>query len=152
MDNKASTFPARWLSISGALIALLGIVHLASTRGVMWGIPESVPGEFRKAFLFVFASTGAAVVFAGLLVLFAAYGIARMRTGVRALAFSSGIFTILLGVGAAIAMPQNAFSYVLLFLGLSILPPLMLLRRSRFESGDVLGFHREAPKEKRTLH
>jgi len=134
------------------MLVLLGIMDLASGPGVMRGIPESVSSEFRKAFLFMFASMGAAVVFAGLLVLAAAYGIARMRPGAKALAFSSGIFAILLGIGAVAAMPQNAFSYILLILGLSVLPPLMLMRQGWFEGGDVLGFHRDSPKDKRTLH
>jgi|GEM_PF-2161231 len=152
MKNASSVWSPRCLSVSGVLIILLGIVHLASAPGVMRGMPAAVPDEFQKAFIYLFAATGAAVIYCGLLILFAAYGIARMRPGARGLALCSGMFTILLGVGALAAMPQNAFSYILLILGLSILPPLILMRRARFEGGDVLGFHRDATKEKRTLH
>ena len=152
MTIKISAWGTRWLSISGVLIALLGVVHLAATPGVMGGIPESVPAEFRLAFLFMFAAAGLGVVFAGILIIGAAIGMARHWPGARILGFSAGIFTTLLGIGAVAAMPGNPFSYVLLFLGLSVLPSLVLSRRGRFEGGDVLDFHRDAPDEKRTFH
>jgi hypothetical protein len=152
MKSNAWIWSVRCLYVSGALIALLGVIHLVSGPGVRRAIPAEVPGEFQKAFMFMFAATGAAVIFAGILVMAAAYGIKRLRPGARMLAFASGLFAILVGAGAVAGMPRNLFSYGLLVLGISVLPPLMLMRRGRFEGGDVLGFHRDAPKDKRTLH
>ena len=142
----------RWLSVSGGLILLLGVIHLAAAPGTMRGIPETVPAEFRSAFLFMFASAGLAALFAGLMVLWGAYGVARQWRGAWTLALMSGLFAILMGAGAAAAMPRNPFSWLLLILGLSVLPPLILPLKARGGDGEVLDFRRDEPKEKRTIH
>lgn len=142
----------RWLSVSGGLILLLGVIHLASAPGTLRGIPETVPAEFRSAFLFMFASAGLAVLFAGLLVLWGAYGIARQWRGAWTLALMSGLFAILMGVGAVASMANNPFSWLLLALGLSVLPPLILPLKARRGDGGVLDFRRNEPGNKRTIH
>lgn len=142
----------RWITASGASILLLGVVHLASMPGVMRGVPGNLPEEFRRAFLFMFGAAGAAAVFAGLLVLWGGYGMARQWRGAWTLALLAGLFTAVMGGGAVAAMPRNPFSGLLLLAGLSVLPPLWMWVRGPRERGSVLDFRREEPGDRRTLH
>ena len=141
-----------WLWVVGIVIALLGVIHLASTPGVMRGLPEGVPGEYRSAFLFMFVAAGTAVLLAGVLVLWAAYGLARQWRGFWMLALVTAAFTIHLGGWAIASMPRNPFSYGLLAAGLLVLPPLILPLRSGPRRGEVLDFRRDEPADKRTIH
>ncbi len=152
MGNKPGGLYLTWLWIVGGVIALLGIIHLASAPGVMRGVPEGVPGEYRSAFLFMFVAAGTAVLLAGVLVLWAAYGLARQWRGFWMLALVTALFTIHLGGWAVAAMPRNPFSYGLLIAGLMVLPPLVLPLRSRPGTGAVLDFRRESSGDKRTIH
>jgi hypothetical protein len=142
----------RWLYLSGGLLLLLGAVHLAAAPGTLRAVPPEVPSEFKSAFLFMFCAAGLAVLLSGGLVLWSAYGLARQWRGFWTLALLSGLFIVLTGAGAALFMPRNPFSYLLLVLGLSVLPPLLLPQRERRGPGDVLDFRREEPDRKRTLH
>lgn len=142
----------KWLNLTGGLLLLLGIVHLAAAPGTLRGVPEGVPEEFRAAFLFFFAAAGAGVILCGLLVLWASYGLARQWRGSWTLGLMAGLFALLLGAGAVAAMPRNLFAYALLALGLGVLPALLRPLRGRPGSGEVVDFRREEPRDPRRLH
>lgn len=152
MGNRPGGLYLTWLRMTGGAIALLGVIHLASAPGVMRGIPEGVPGEYRSAFLFMFVAAGTAVLLSGFLVLWAAYGLARQWRGFWTLALVTAAFTIHLGGWAIAAMPRNPFSYGLVIAGLLVLPPLILPLRTRRGAGEVLDFRRDEPGDKRTIH
>ena len=142
----------RWLGISGAFAAFLGIAHLASAPEVMRRFPPDIPDEGRKIFLFMFLAAGASVVLTGGLMVWASAAIARRWRGFWSLGLASTLYMAALGAVAAMLMPSNAFSWMTLAAGLSALPPLFLLRRAWRGQGDVLEFRTDAPKEKRTIH
>jgi hypothetical protein len=148
---SGSWFP-RWLAISGAFAAFLGIAHLTSAPEVMRRVPPDIPEEGRKVFLFMFLAAGASVVLAGALMIWASAAIARRWRGFWTLGLVTGLYLAGLGAGAAMFMPSNAFAYLALAAGLSALPPLFLLRRAWRGQGEVLDFLPDKPRDKRTIH
>ena len=142
----------RWLGISGAFAAFLGIAHLGSAPEVMRRFPPDIPDDGRRIFFFMFLAAGASVVLAGALLIWSAVGTARRWRGFWSLGLVSGLYLAVLGGTAAALMPSNPFAYLVLASGLSALPPLFLLRRAWRGQGDLLDFRRDAPKEKRTFH
>ena len=144
-------FP-RGLGISGAFAAFLGIAHLGSAPEVMRRIPQEIPVEGQKIFLFMYLAAGASVLLDGALLICSAAGTARRWRGFWSLGLLAGLYLVLLGGAAAVLMPSNPFAYLVLASGLSALPPLFLLRRAWRGQGDVLEFRAEPPKEKRTFH
>jgi lysylphosphatidylglycerol synthetase-like protein (DUF2156 family) len=152
MGIRTTGIDTRWLYLFGGLLLLLGTVHLAAAPETLRAVPPEVPAEFKSAFLFMFCAAGLAVLLSGALVLWSAYGLARQWRGFWTLALLSGFVIVLMGVGAVLLMPRHPFAYLLLGLGLSVLPPLLLPLRKRRRPGDVLNFRREEPDRRRTLH
>ncbi len=132
MDGKTKVF--KWTRVMGILFLLLGILHVAATPLVIEAdYSGRLHGVGMTSAVFMFVSTGAAVIFAGILTIYSSGGLARGEEWAWAVAFMSGIFMLMVGVGAVISLvilsPQfSPQAYITLILALLQLVPLMTFR------------------------
>jgi hypothetical protein len=103
----------------------LGIVHIAGTPLVY---PAYAGSGFT--FLYMFLGTGAAVIFAGLLALFSTGGWERGERWAWAIQLRIGVFLLLLGIGAVIAMTENPFAYLMLIVAAVAALPVWVYRKA----------------------
>ena len=118
----------RWVRIAGWLVVALGAIHIAATPLVY---PTHAGDDLT--FLYMFLATGVAVIFAGLVVLFAARGWQRGERWAWAILLRTGVFLLLLGVGAVITMADNPFAYVMLILAVVAALPVWVYRKEFLE-------------------
>ncbi|HEX5753923.1 MAG TPA: hypothetical protein VFZ09_47505 [Archangium sp.] len=122
---------SRWARVSGGLIILLGLAHLALA------VPDGVravaplPREDAAALIMADIVTAVAVLLAGWLMLQGASGLGRAERWARTVVSSAGGFMVLVGVGYILATLGNPFAYVALLVALSsLVPPFLASRRS----------------------
>ena len=119
---------SQWVFAAGILIAILGLIHIAATPMVLKDLDE-LPKNVKDSLVYMYVTTGAAVVFAGLLAVYSSIGIKRSEGMARPLAVGVGVFMFLVGVGAVIVMPDNPFAYIGLVLALVEIAPLLVYRQ-----------------------
>ncbi|MFZ5645179.1 MAG: hypothetical protein ACOY46_16510 [Bacillota bacterium] len=118
----------RWVLTTGILILILGLIHIGATPIVYKMGFNGLQDGYGKTFLYMYVSTGAAVVFAGLLTIYCSSGLGKMERESWMMATGAGIFMFLLGAGAVITMPDNPFSYITLIISLVDVVPLLMFR------------------------
>lgn len=125
MDKKKI---GRWLLATGIMTAILGFVHIAFTPAIYASGYNLLPNDLGQGFLFVFVFTGAAVVFAGLQIIYSSFGLRKDEGWARNIAAGGGVFMLLLGIGAVYIMSDNVFAYISFVLGLMVMFPLVFYR------------------------
>lgn len=121
---------SQWVFVAGMFIAALGLIHLAATPVIFPSIALQLFQADQFVFLYMYLSTGTAVVFVGLLTIYSARGLRRAEPWAWTLALATGGFMLLLGVGAVLSMANNPFAYLTLVLALVELTPLWLYRHA----------------------
>ncbi|MCP4133223.1 MAG: hypothetical protein GY754_19805, partial [bacterium] len=102
--NKKN-FVSKWTLVMGVLFVLLGIAHNAAAPFVMREYyAGKLSGDDLYTFLFMFAATGIAVLFAGILTVYAARGLKKSKRWAWVCAFGSGLYILILGIGAIITL------------------------------------------------
>jgi hypothetical protein len=120
-------FISRWIFVAGIIITIIGIIH-SSFAPIMYQqmmkdetLKDKVPG-----FIYFFAFSGFAILFAGLLTIYSSLGLKKSEKWAWLIAISSSLFVALGGIGAVTfakfgnpmiyAMSISAISNVLLLL------------------------------------
>jgi hypothetical protein len=114
-ETRAAADAAGPLRINGALVAALGVAHLAIA--VPAGINDFAPLDRTTAALATAgnAATGLAVLLIGLMVFSAA---TQNGTWAARLVIAGGLFVLFVCCGYLVAMPTNPFAYTGLLLSL----------------------------------
>ena len=81
---------SQWVFAAGILIAILGLIHIAATPMVLKDLDE-LPKNVKDSLVYMYVTTGAAVVFAGLLAVYSSIGIKRSEGMARPLAVGVGV-------------------------------------------------------------
>ena len=116
--------------ILGFLILLMGIVHELYT-GEVWKMLVNTDPMIKWTFMYMYLSTGLAVILCGFLLLFMASQLKKGQPLSQFLSLSICAFLTLLGIGGVIIMPMNPFAWLMLILaGVNII--LILRYRSHF--------------------
>lgn len=127
MDNRKRG--SRWVLVTGVLITVLGLIHVAFTPSIFQTLSSQLDVYSTWVQVYMFAATGAAVIFAGLLIVYASRGLKTSEGWARSLALWSGLFSLLLGGGAVAAIPGSPFALMLLLVSSAEIIPLWLYRR-----------------------
>jgi hypothetical protein len=117
---KKSTLVSRLTLIIGILIALLGLVHSGSTSLAIERYAFDAIGDDKMpALMFFFISTGAALIFSGILNIYASVHIMKDMPWSVNLLLGNSIFLLILGIMAVVLISSNPFAYILLALPLA---------------------------------
>ena len=100
------------LIFTGILTVMLGTAHNFAPL-FMKSIRFNEAGD-----LWLFEVTGTAILFAGLLVIFAAMGLRKDKGMAFAVGVGSGIFLLVIGISANIMIPTNWGAWLLTTFGL----------------------------------
>jgi len=119
----------RWLLITGSLIILLGVAHMAIAvpRGIQ--IVKYLPQAAALPLTLGNIVTALAVGSAGLLTIYCASGVKRTEYWAWTIAVSAGIFMIIVGIGYILVTPNNPFAYLAFLIALFDLVPLVLYKK-----------------------
>ena len=116
--------------ILGFLILLMGLIHEFYT-GEVWKMLVNTDPMIAWTFLYMYLSTGLAVILCGFLLLFMASQLKKGQPLAKFLSLSICAFLTLLGIGGVIIMPTNPFAWLMLILaGFNVI--LILQYRSHF--------------------
>lgn len=127
--NTQKTRGTRWIQLAGWLTFGLGVIHVAATPLVFPLSTDLLADPAQLSALYMFEMTGIAVIFSGLLILYAVRG---WKSGARwawHTCLGAGIFLLLLGAGAILTMPGNPFAYLSAIIALVENLPVWLHRK-----------------------
>lgn len=88
-----------------------------------------LPSGESLTFLDMFLSTGIAVVFAGILIIYSSRSLKNSEQWAWNISLASGLFMLLLGVASVVFMYDNPFAYLTVVLAVIELIPLFLCKR-----------------------
>lgn len=112
-----------WLFLDGILIVLLGFIHLGFAPNVYSNISSKLELATALAMTYMFVAAGLSLLLAGWIVIINSFKFAGRDRSARTMVIAVGVYILLAGIGAVIAMPANVFSFILLGLAvLEILP------------------------------
>ena len=126
---------SRWVLIAGILIALLGLIHIAATPYIYPSFAMQLAAGHEFVFLYMFIATGIAVIFIGLLIMYCSRGLKTNEPWARTIALAAGLFMLILGICAVLAMAGNPFAYLTVVFSIVELLPLWLYRRELRQKG-----------------
>ena len=110
-----------WIVTTGALIMLLSMIHIAATPAIFRTGYDQLTQSGGRVFIFLYTVAGLAVMFTGLLVITAGFGLQKGHGFCLILGAMCGMFLLILGIGAISTMPTNPFSYITAVLALALL-------------------------------
>lgn len=120
---------SKWVYFSGISIIILGIIHLSAAFIIYPQIKHMLPSGESLTFLDMFLSTGIAVVFAGILIIYSSRSLKNSEQWAWNISLASGLFMLLLGVASVVFMYDNPFAYLTVVLAVIELIPLFLCKR-----------------------
>lgn len=122
----------RWLMGIGALILILGMIHIAYTP-ILYKEIVSLPMGLDNlyTFLFMFVATGVSLVLSGVLAVYSIGGLKENERWAWVVSLAIGVYVLLLGAGAVVTMQgDNPFAYIMLVLAVLEMFILLLTKRS----------------------
>lgn len=134
MDESDLKLISRWAIIIGVAITGMGAIHAGFSQMmynnlVYKGMPTAIGVSFMVAWLFM----GAALIFLGALNVLVGFGLQKKLKWAWAIGVMNGLFMIAM---SAVAFTlyflgvSQSFGWVLLIMGLLILMPLLIYRRT----------------------
>ena len=121
----------QWLFIDGILVAVLGLIHLGFAPTVYSDIASEFELGMSLALIYMFIVAGLSLVLAGWIVLISARKFIKRDRLAGTMIVTVGVYILVGGLGAVMAMPRNVFSYILLGLGvMEILPAIFYWKPS----------------------
>lgn len=127
MDAKKLT-GARWIQGAGWLTLGLGVIHIAATPLIFPLSASLLADPELLSSLYMFVMTGLAVIFTGWLVMYASQGWRQGQRWAWQVCLGAGVYLLLLGAGAVLAMPDNPFAYLSLVIAIVENLPVWLYR------------------------
>jgi hypothetical protein len=128
MNSKKKAADA--LRLSGLYALILGLLQIAMVTLFLFKGFEKLTFENILIFLYMYLSSGAALIFTGWLIMVCARGLKALESWPIPIAFGAGIFLLLLGISATIAMTFNPLVYLILLSALIELISLQVYRRA----------------------
>lgn len=122
---ETSSRPGTWAMWSGFAAIILGLAHLITTP-LFYPLYDLLDRHPRQIFLYVFLSTGLALIAAGLLLVNCASFLKQGLSWAWRIALGASGFITAIGVLAVIAMSRNAIAFLSLLTGLAGLVPLLV--------------------------
>jgi hypothetical protein len=119
------------LRLSGIYTLILGMLHIAIIPLFVFQGFEKLSFENLLIFVYMYLGTGAALVFSGWLVIVCARGLKADEAWPASIALGTGIFLLMLGLGAVISMSYNPMVYLILLSALIELISLQVYRRKQ---------------------
>jgi hypothetical protein len=123
------THGTRWIRLSGWLTIVLGSIHIAATPFIYALSTSLFADADMLANLYMFEMTGLAVIFTGWLIIYAAKGWQDGQRWAWHLCLGAGVFLLLLGIGAVLAMSVNPFAYLSLVIAIIENLPVWIYRK-----------------------
>lgn len=120
----------RWLLITGSLMSLLGVAHLAIAVPMGIAAVKSLPRDAALPLTLGNIVTALAVGGAGLLTIYCASGLKHAERWAWTIALGAGVFMTLVGIGYIVITPYNPFAYLAFAVALCDLAPLVLYRQA----------------------
>ncbi|MEW5871191.1 MAG: hypothetical protein AB1894_18110 [Chloroflexota bacterium] len=117
-----------WIQVAGWLTLGLGVIHIAATPLIFPLSASLLADPELLSSLYMFEMTGFAVVFTGWLVMYASQGWRQGQRWAWQVCQGAGLFLLLLGAGAVLAMPDNPFAYLSLVIAIVENLPVWLYR------------------------
>ncbi len=115
----------KWQCYSGISIGLIGIIHVLAVFFIFNTGFESLSQDNFLSTIFMFISTGVAVCFTGILIVYNSNGMSHLENRAwYSLLFCSS-FLILIGFGGVAIMPSNPFAWIILIVAFTQLFPLI---------------------------
>jgi hypothetical protein len=127
---SARKIGSTWLLITGILVTLLGVLHVALTPyvyGMGW---NELPAAEGRVFVYMYVAAGLALAFAGVLTIRSARALGRGEKWGYGVATLAGWFVILMGVGAVLNMRSDPFAWSALAVAILNYIPLAGYRRA----------------------
>jgi len=128
METNSKTRGTRWIRLAGWLTLLLGSIHIAATPFVYTLSASLFADPDALSALYMFEMTGIAVIFTGLLIIYASKGWQNGQCWAWHVCLGAGVFLLLLGLGAVLGMPDNPFAYLSLIIAIIENLPVWLYR------------------------
>lgn len=100
---RKTNFLSRWILISGIIISLIGLIHIAMTPGMSQHMGNS--NELKKyvpGFIYFFVLAGASFFFCGVLTIYSSIGLRKTERWSFVVALTSGIFIVLAQTSAIV--------------------------------------------------
>lgn len=119
---------ARWIQVAGWLTLVLGLIHIAATPLIFPLSTSLLADPELLSSLYMFVMTGLAVILTGWLVIYASQGWSQGQRWAWHVCLGAGVFLLLLGAGAILAMPDNPFAYLSLVIAIVENLPVWLYR------------------------
>ena len=107
---------------------VLGVIHLIATMKV---IPmfQNLNEKQLPVFLFMYLASGMGTVLPGIIVKQMANGLAKKDRRAWKIVAICSVYSLLMGIGAVIAMNTNPFAYLMLLIALSLFIPTVLIKK-----------------------
>lgn len=121
----------RWLFIDGILVAVFGLIHLGFAPTVYNDISSEFGLDMSLALIYMFIVAGLSLILAACIVIISARKFIERDRLAGTMIITVGVYILVGGLGAVMAMPRNVFSYILLGLGvMEILPAIFYWKPS----------------------
>ena len=124
-------FVSRWILVTGIIIALTGLLHIGATP-MMYRqmLQDETVKDKAPGFAYFFAFCGFAVLYAGLLSVYASSGLKKSQKWARLIAISAGLFVAIGGISAiAFAKFGNPLIYIMSISAMSNIFLLLFCRK-----------------------
>jgi hypothetical protein len=94
-------FISRWIFVVGIIITVIGIIHSSfAPIGYQQMMKDETLKDKALGFVYFFAFSGFAIIFAGLLTIYSSLGLKKSEKWAWLIAISSTLFVALGGIGA----------------------------------------------------
>ena len=128
------TFEYLWTRIMGALIAIIGVVHCVFTPATyhmfLKIVAPTITSEMARGgalrFAYFFALAGVMAIFAGLLMIYASFGLKKSEGWARVISSSASWLMVLFGISAMAIIGKGNF-LVWIMTGAAITSGILLL-------------------------
>jgi hypothetical protein len=117
-----------WIGISSIAVIILGFIHLLGTI-MIFPMFSNLGKEQFSVFLFIYLAVGIGTILPGLISKLLVEGLKNKDKRAWLIILICSIYSVLMGIGAIIAMKTNPFSYLMLLIGISLLIPTLLIRK-----------------------
>ena len=117
-----------WTRISSIALIILGIIHLAAAL-MVFPVLKNLAEELFSVLIFIYLATGLGTVLPGLISWLQLKGVKENHKSAWITLLVCSVYTVIIGIGAVIQMTDNIFAYLALSIGISLLIPVLLMKK-----------------------
>lgn len=117
-----------WINILSIAVIVLGFIHLIGTFRI-FPMYSNLGKQQFSVFLFIYLAVGIGTILPGLISKLLVVELKNTDKKAWLIILICSIYSVLMGIGAIIAMKSNPFAYLMLLIGIPLLITTLLIKK-----------------------